>query len=198
MDDLPLFKVIILGDSGVGKSCLASRVTDGKYNPRMKATIGTEFSTKVLECGGGRVVLQMWDTAGQERHRSLGKAYWRGAAGCVIVFDVTSIDSFTSIDGWLKEFVAHVGAEKPVVIIGNKLDDKDNTRVADKAIRDWSRHNDIPYFLVSAKTNLHTADPFLCLANKISSLPNPHKLSETRSINVSIVDDQDRHRLCTC
>ena len=101
-------KIVLIGDSGVGKSNLITRFTKDEFNIESKATIGVEFATKVLTVQSSMVKTQIWDTAGQERFQSLGVAFYRGADVCVLVYDVTSAKSFASLDNWRDEFLVQV------------------------------------------------------------------------------------------
>ena len=106
-------KILILGDSGVGKSSLLQRYTHQKFDSRYKATIGADFMTKVISVDDLKVVLNIWDTAGQERFQSLGTIFYRGAAGCVFVYDVTSQKSFKSLGYWMSQFLCSHGFLAP-------------------------------------------------------------------------------------
>ena len=118
-----LFKLVMIGDSGVGKSNLLNRYTKNEFSLETKATIGVEFATKSITTKDGRAVkAQIWDTAGQERYRAITSAYYRGAVGALLVYDVTNYQSFKALEHWLKEIRDH--AEKNIVIlmVGNKTD----------------------------------------------------------------------------
>lgn len=95
------FKVVIVGDSGVGKSNLLSRYDSGSFHHNTKATIGVELCTKVVEVEGKRIQNQIWDTAGQERFKAMASAYYRSAVGAIIVFDLTNLQSFQNVAKWL-------------------------------------------------------------------------------------------------
>ncbi|CAN1236248.1 Ras-related protein RABA2a [Linum grandiflorum] len=121
-----LFKVVLIGDSGVGKSNLLSRFTRNEFCLESKSTIGVEFATRtlhVLSNVEGRVVkAQIWDTAGQERYRAITSAYYRGALGALLVYDVTKPTTFENVSRWLKELRDHADANIVVMLIGNKTD----------------------------------------------------------------------------
>ena len=102
-------KVIILGDSGVGKTSLLNRYVNNKFDNRYQATIGADFRTKETEVEGTLVTLQIWDTAGQERYQSLGSAFYRGADACLLVFDLSSQESFRNLTAWHHEFMVQAG-----------------------------------------------------------------------------------------
>jgi len=117
-----LFKVVLIGDSGVGKSNLLSRFTRDEFNIESKPTIGVEFATRSLNIDGKIVKAQIWDTAGQERFRAITSAYYRGAVGALLVYDVTRHVTFQNVERWLKELREHTDPNITVMLIGNKCD----------------------------------------------------------------------------
>ncbi|XP_052178260.1 ras-related protein Rab11D [Diospyros lotus] len=117
-----LFKLVLIGDSGVGKSNLLSRFTKNEFNLESKSTIGVEFATKSLTIDGKVIKAQIWDTAGQERYRAITSAYYRGAVGALLVYDVTRRPTFENVGRWLKELRDHTDPNIVVMLIGNKSD----------------------------------------------------------------------------
>ncbi|KAI3515648.1 hypothetical protein L1887_14549 [Cichorium endivia] len=117
-----LFKLVLIGDSGVGKSNLLSRFTRNEFNLETKSTIGVEFATRSLNVDGKVIKAQIWDTAGQERYRAITSAYYRGAVGALLVYDVTRRSTFENIERWLKELRDHTDPNIVVMLIGNKSD----------------------------------------------------------------------------
>ncbi|KAI8551384.1 hypothetical protein RHMOL_Rhmol06G0181800 [Rhododendron molle] len=117
-----LFKLVLIGDSGVGKSNLLSRFTKNEFNLESKSTIGVEFATKSLKLDGKVIKAQIWDTAGQERYRAITSAYYRGAVGALLVYDVTRHSTFQNVERWLKELRDHTDPNIVVMLIGNKSD----------------------------------------------------------------------------
>ncbi|KAF7023706.1 hypothetical protein CFC21_036170 [Triticum aestivum] len=117
-----LFKAVIIGDSGVGKSNLLSRFTKNEFCLESKSTIGVEFATRSLQVDGKVVKAQIWDTAGQERYRAITSAYYRGAVGALLVYDVTRRATFDNVARWLKELRDHTDASIVVMLVGNKSD----------------------------------------------------------------------------
>ncbi|KAG2726167.1 hypothetical protein I3843_01G097600 [Carya illinoinensis] len=122
-----LFKIVIIGDSAVGKSNLLSRYARNEFNMHSKATIGVEFQTQVLEIDGKEVKAQIWDTAGQERFRAVTSAYYRGAVGALVVYDISRRSTFDSITRWLEELNTHSDTTVARMLVGNKCD-LDNIR----------------------------------------------------------------------
>jgi Ras-related protein Rab-7A len=161
-----LLKIIILGDSGVGKTALMHQYVSKKFDPRYKATIGADFLSKDVEIDGSAVTLQIWDTAGQERFQSLGSAFYRGADACVLVFDVTQQESFSHLTSWMEEFNIQAG-KRDCVLIGNKIDLADKRQVTNRTAQNWCQKNDdsIKYFETSAKENTGVEEAFLAVAS---------------------------------
>jgi Ras-related protein Rab-7A len=127
-----LLKVIILGDSGVGKTSLMNQYVNRRFSNQYKATIGADFLTKEVMVDDRLVTMQLWDTAGQERFQSLGVAFYRGADCCVLVYDVNSAKSFETLDSWRDEFLIQASPHDPdnfpFVVLGNKIDVEESKR----------------------------------------------------------------------
>ncbi|KAI8473487.1 MAG: GTP-binding protein YPTC5 [Monoraphidium minutum] len=166
-----LLKVIILGDSGVGKTSLMNQYVQKKFSKEYKATIGADFLTKELQLDDKLVTLQIWDTAGQERFQSLGVAFYRGADCCVLVYDVNAAKSFESLDNWRDEFLLQAQPRDPenfpFIVLGNKIDeDAGGSRVvSEKKAKAWcAGKGDIPHFETSAKEGLNVEAAFQAIA----------------------------------
>lgn len=168
-----ILKVIILGDSGVGKTSLMHRYVNDKYSQQYKATIGADFLTKeiILEDDNNNnsninVTMQIWDTAGQERFQSLGVAFYRGADCCVLVYDVSNKKSFENIKSWRDEFLIHSNVNTPetfpFVILGNKIDIDDNKKIINlKNGQELAKTlGNIPIFETSAKNSINIDQAF--------------------------------------
>lgn len=117
-----LFKIVLIGDSGVGKSNLLSRFTRNEFCLESKSTIGVEFATRSIQVDGKTIKAQIWDTAGQERYRAITSAYYRGAVGALLVYDITKSVSFDNVERWLKELRDHADANIVIMLVGNKSD----------------------------------------------------------------------------
>ena len=124
-----LFKLILIGDSSVGKSNILLQYLKGQFDPNSKATVGVEFGTKNIEINNKKIKIQIWDTAGQERYRSITSAYYRGAKGAFIVYDITRKTTFDNIDRWAADLKANGDDNISIVLIGNKLDLEDKREV---------------------------------------------------------------------
>ncbi|PON49822.1 Small GTP-binding domain containing protein [Parasponia andersonii] len=117
-----LFKLVLIGDSGVGKSNILSRFTRNEFCLESKSTIGVEFATRTLQVEGKTVKAQIWDTAGQERYRAITSAYYRGAVGALLVYDITKRQTFDNIQRWLRELRDHADSNIVIMMAGNKAD----------------------------------------------------------------------------
>jgi len=163
-----LLKVIILGDSGVGKTSLMNQYVSRKFSSHYKATIGADFLTKEVMVDDKLVTMQIWDTAGQERFQSLGVAFYRGADCCVLVFDVNVAKSFEHIDNWREEFLSQAAPRNkeafPFVLLGNKID-LENRAVTQKRAQAWCQTNgNIPFYETSAKEAINVDQAFQTIA----------------------------------
>ncbi|KAJ0236856.1 Ras-related protein RABA1e [Hirschfeldia incana] len=117
-----LFKLVLIGDSGVGKTNLLSRFTKNEFCAETKSTIGVEFATRSVRVDEKIIKAQLWDTAGQERYRSITSAYYRGAVGALLVYDITRHITFENVERWLKELRDHTDANIVIMLVGNKAD----------------------------------------------------------------------------
>lgn len=170
-----LLKVIILGDSGVGKTSLMNQYVNRKFSNQYKATIGADFLTKEIMVDDRLVTMQIWDTAGQERFQSLGVAFYRGADCCVLVFDVNNLKSFETLESWRDEFLLQASPRDPdnfpFVVLGNKIDMEESKRqVSQKRAMTWCQQKgNIPYFETSAKEAINVEQAFQTIAKKALS-----------------------------
>ncbi|KAK7412000.1 hypothetical protein VNO78_03445 [Psophocarpus tetragonolobus] len=185
-----LFKVVMIGDSGVGKSNLLSRFTRNEFCLESKSTIGVEFATRTVEVEGRRVKAQIWDTAGQERYRAITSAYYRGALGALLVYDLTKPISFENVRRWLKELRDHADANIAIMLIGNKTDLKHLRGVATEDAQVFAENESLSFIETSAlqSTNVHKA--FHTILSHIyrfiskKSLSSSHPSSSSSSSNI--------------
>ena len=165
-----LLKVILLGNSGVGKTCLINQFVNKQFSSQYKLTIGADCYTKEMTLNDQQVTLQIWDTAGQERFQSLNAAFYRGADCCILTYDVSSLSSFKALDGWMDEFLIQSSSPDPenfpFIVIGNKMDLPDRA-ITTKKGRSWCENrSDIPYFETSAKEGNNVEDAFRTITMK--------------------------------
>ncbi len=117
-----IYKIVLIGDSGVGKSNLLTRYTKNEFSLHTKTTVGVEFGAKKFEIDDSKVKAQIWDTAGQERYKSITSCYYKGAKGGIIVYDITKKESFHNVDKWLQEFKRNADDDACFILLGNKCD----------------------------------------------------------------------------
>ncbi|KAM9832082.1 ras-related protein Rab-19 [Neosynchiropus ocellatus] len=117
-----LFKIILIGDSNVGKTCVVQNFKSGSFSERQQNTIGVDFTVRTLDIDGNKVKIQVWDTAGQERFRTITQSYYRSAHGAMITYDITRRSTFTSVSDWIHEVELYGAANVVLVLIGNKCD----------------------------------------------------------------------------
>jgi len=200
-----LLKVIILGDSGVGKTSLMNQYVNRKFSIQYKATIGADFLTKEVYVDERNVTMQIWDTAGQERFQSLGVAFYRGADCCVLVFDVNNVKSFETLDSWRDEFLIQASPRDPehfpFVVLGNKVDVEDTKRmVFQKRALTWCQSKgNIPYFETSAKENINVEQAFQTVAkNALSQESDVELYSDFPETNIKLNEDNKQESGCGC
>eukprot|EP01118_Nematostelium_gracile_P007786 TRINITY_DN2552_c0_g1_i1.p1 TRINITY_DN2552_c0_g1~~TRINITY_DN2552_c0_g1_i1.p1 ORF type:complete len:198 (-),score=49.17 TRINITY_DN2552_c0_g1_i1:95-688(-) len=162
-----LFKFLLIGDSGVGKSCLLLRFADDAFTDNFISTIGVDFKIKTITMDGKRVKLQIWDTAGQERFQTITTSYYRGAQGIIIVFDLTNQTSFDHIKKWIDDVDRHSAPNIVKLIIGNKCD-LEHKRVIDYlTAKSMADALSIPYLETSAKVSTNVDKAFEKLAEGV-------------------------------
>jgi Ras-related protein Rab-2A len=161
------FKYIVIGDSGVGKSCLLLQFTDKRFEAMHDLTIGVEFGARVIQLNDQEVKLQIWDTAGQESFRSITRSYYRGACGALLVFDVTNRESFEHLQGWLDDARANCNTPITVMLVGNKCDLESKRQVSKDEATAFAREMDLVYIETSAKTAHNVDEAFINTAQEI-------------------------------
>ncbi|TCD67457.1 GTP-binding protein [Steccherinum ochraceum] len=164
-----LIKLLLIGDSGVGKSCLLLRFCDDAWTPSFITTIGIDFKIRTIELDGKRIKLQIWDTAGQERFRTITTAYYRGAMGILLVYDVTDERSFNNIRTWHSNIEQHASEGVNKILIGNKSDWSDKRAVTEEQGRELANELGIKFMETSAKVNDGVEEAFFTLARDIKT-----------------------------
>mmetsp|Transcript_17271 Transcript_17271/g.21268 ORF Transcript_17271/g.21268 Transcript_17271/m.21268 type:complete len:251 (-) Transcript_17271:36-788(-) len=147
-----LFKIVLIGDSGVGKTCLLARYRKNEFTYDTKHTIGVEFATKELEVQGKQVKAQIWDTAGQERYRAITKAYYRGAVGALVVYDITDRETFENLKRWLSEVQGNADSSIKLMLVGNKCDLTDQRTVTTEEGKAFAEQHGLAFLEASAKS----------------------------------------------
>lgn len=148
-----LFKILILGDSSVGKTNIISKYTRNQFSENTEATLGVDFTLHPIEIGNSKITAQFWDTAGQEQFRSMSTAYYKNAHGAVIVYDITRRMTFDNISGWLKEIRNYTDQDLKMILLGNKKDLFDQINVTKEEAENFAREHDLYFLEVSAKDN---------------------------------------------
>jgi Ras-related protein Rab-8A len=162
-----LIKLLLIGDSGVGKSCLLLRFSDDSFIPSFITTIGIDFKIRTIELEGKRIKLQIWDTAGQERFRTITTAYYRGAMGILLVYDVTDEKSFQNIRNWIRNIEQHATESVNKMLIGNKCDMVDKKVVDTEKGKALADEYGIKFLETSAKNSINVEEAFITLAKDI-------------------------------
>ncbi|KAI9221993.1 ras family-domain-containing protein [Blastocladiella britannica] len=162
-----LIKLLLIGDSGVGKSCLLLRFTDDSFTPSFITTIGIDFKIRTIELDGKRIKLQIWDTAGQERFRTITTAYYRGAMGILLIYDVTDERSFNNIRNWIRNIEQHASAGVNKILVGNKCDVSEKKVISKEQGQELADEFGVKFIETSAKSNIGVEEAFFSLAKDI-------------------------------
>jgi len=157
-------KVVVLGDSGVGKSCLLKQFAKGLYDDLYVSTIGVDFETKKVSLDGALIKLYLWDTAGQERFRNITRSYYRGADAVLLVYDVTDEQSFGNVRLWLQDLRNSTSRPVVTVLVGNKADLESRRVVSGEQGEVLAKELELPFFEASAKTSLNIESIFNLVA----------------------------------
>jgi Ras-related protein Rab-10 len=190
-----LFKLLLIGDSGVGKTCLLFRFSDDAFNTTFISTIGIDFKIKTVELGGKKIKLQIWDTAGQERFHTITTSYYRGAMGIMLVYDITNAKTFDNISKWLRNIDEHANEDVEKMILGNKCDMEDKRQVSRERGDAIAREHAIPFLETSAKGNVNVESAFMDLAQAILN-KTPGKDADGHSKNVDMHKTENRKNCC--
>ncbi|CAI9769280.1 unnamed protein product [Fraxinus pennsylvanica] len=185
-----LFKIVLIGDSGVGKSNLLSRFTRNEFCLESKSTIGVEFATRTLQVEGRTVKAQIWDTAGQERYRAITSAYYRGALGALLVYDVTKPTSFENVSRWLKELRDHADSHIVIMLIGNKTDLKHLRAVATEDAQSFAEKEGLSFIETSALEATNVEKAFQTILSEIYRIISKKSLSSDEPAPTSIREGQ--------
>jgi small GTP-binding protein len=185
IEPMPM-KVVLVGDTQVGKTCIVTRLVSGTFRPSMPATIGAAFQTHSLSTPQGITTLQIWDTAGQERYRALAPMYYRSAEVAILVYDVTSTESFEGMQQWVTELSEKAPSFLKVAIVGNKIDLTDDRTVAQGMGKAFAEQHGVKvYAEVSAKTG----DGIVNLFTNVALLGAPSLVPATPTLSSSQGDE---------
>jgi len=168
-----LFKLLLIGDSGVGKSCLLLRFADDTYTESYISTIGVDFKIRTIELDGKTIKLQIWDTAGQERFRTITSSYYRGAHGIIVVYDTTDQESFNNVKQWLQEIDRYACENVNKLLVGNKCDLTHKKVVDYQTAKEYADSLGIPFLETSAKNATNVEQAFMTMAAEIKNRMGP-------------------------
>eukprot|EP00186_Timspurckia_oligopyrenoides_P002165 CAMPEP_0182445154 /NCGR_PEP_ID=MMETSP1172-20130603/3384_1 /TAXON_ID=708627 /ORGANISM="Timspurckia oligopyrenoides, Strain CCMP3278" /LENGTH=211 /DNA_ID=CAMNT_0024640873 /DNA_START=72 /DNA_END=707 /DNA_ORIENTATION=- len=194
-----LFKYIIIGDTGAGKSCLLLQFTDKRFTPIHDLTIGVEFGARIVTVEDKQLKLQIWDTAGQESFRSITRSYYRGAAGALLVYDITRKETFAHLLSWLEDARQHSHSNMTIILVGNKSDLDHRREVPREQGEAFAKEHGLLFIETSAKDNINVDDAFMQTASAIYEKVKEGTLdlnSEQHGVklggtaNVSLFDDK--------
>jgi Ras-related protein Rab-1A len=187
-----LYKILLIGDSGVGKSSIIMRYTENTFSEKMQSTIGVDFKITTIKHNNKTIKLQIWDTAGQERFRTVTTSYYRGAHAVIVVFDLTSMDSFLNVKQWIEEVNSSVNnSQKSVhlILVGTKSDLVSKIRVPQSNIKTLVAKLGIEYVETSAKSNIGINDIFVKICDLLvtNQIPTDNHNKLTNSILLNVV-----------
>ena len=176
-DDYNLYKVLLLGDSSVGKSCLLLRFCDNSFQEAHLTTIGLDFRVKAINLDNNRKVkIQIWDTAGEDRFRSITRNYYKGAKGILLIFDVTDKETFTHVRDWIERIHEESPEGITICLVGNKIDMNESRVISNEEGKKIADEFKIPYFETSAKSNIGVEEVFTYLVKEVDTIyMNEHK-----------------------
>eukprot|EP00095_Tigriopus_kingsejongensis_P001993 maker-scaffold1340_size46339-snap-gene-0.11 protein:Tk01993 transcript:maker-scaffold1340_size46339-snap-gene-0.11-mRNA-1 annotation:"ras-related protein rab-18" len=187
---LTSLKLLIIGESGVGKSSLLLRFTDDAFDPDQAATIGVDFKVKTITINQDKIKLAIWDTAGQERFRTLTPSYYRGGQGAILVYDVTNRETFNRVENWLNELETYSTNHDIVkMLVGNKCDMEDSRIVSkDEGIK-LARKHQMMFIEASAKTREGVQCAFEELVEKIIQTPGLWEMTSDKKKGIQVTSD---------
>jgi len=181
-----LFKLLLIGDSGVGKSCLLLRFADDTYTESYISTIGVDFKIRTVELDGKTIKLQIWDTAGQERFRTITSSYYRGAHGIIVVYDITDSESFTNVKQWLHEIDRYASENVNKLLVGNKSDLTTKRAVTYESGKEFADSLGIEFIETSAKHATNVEKAFLAMSSQIKSRMKSQPSGNDKSKNAKL------------
>ena len=201
-----LLKLVMIGDSGVGKTNILSRYINNEFSSITKATVGVEFFSTIIKKNNKLIKLQIWDTAGQERYKSITSAYYKGAKGAFVVYDITKMKTFKNLDKWITELKANGNEDIYIILIGNKLDLEKNREVMTNDVKRKAEELKVGYFETSALDGSNIEHAFDVIVEEMSKkIPvediNVKKIINNKkviNIDVNNKDDKNKKRIFGC
>ena len=196
-----IFKVLLLGNSNVGKSSLFLRFVDDIWNDTFVPTIGVDFKIKTFDIDEKKIKMQIWDTAGQERFKNIIASYYRGAHGILLIYDVTDKDSFKNLSNWLIEIEKNASKNVLKVLIGNKTDLEDKRVITYNQGKEFADTYGLKFIETSAKKNLNVTEAFETLGRELMQASEDKKITKQRQnkkITVATAQDLDIEKKKGC
>jgi len=182
-----LYKVIIIGDTAVGKSNILSRYVKDEFSSNSKSTVGVELGIKFLKIKNTKTKIQIWDTAGQERYRAITSSYFKGSNGCFIVYDITNEASFNNIENWYEQIQKETSSDLPILLVGNKCDLEDERKVPIEKGKEKAKNLNCAFFETSALKKINIDKIFEELVNNIYEKTGGNKNDD--DINIELIKD---------
>ena len=199
-----IFKVLLLGNSDVGKSSILLRYVDSVWNETFVPTIGVDFKVKTVEIGDKKVKMQIWDTAGQERFRNVISTYFRGGNGLLLIYDITNKDSFKNLESWLIEIEKNASENILKILIGNKSDLEEDREISKEEAQAFANRNGMQFMETSAKMNTNVDEAFQALGKlmiefnlgKNTTMASQNKNDKKKTLSVSAGKDLNSKKKC--
>ena len=198
-----IFKIIIIGDSNVGKTNILTKYLKNEFDPNSKPTIGVEFATKQFTIKDNIIKTQIWDTAGQERYRTITSSFYKGAKGCLLVYDITRKESFENIDKWISDIKSTSEENLSIILLGNKCDLEAQRKVSKEEAEEKSQLYNMAFMETSALYGTNIERAFNELINNVYN--NNHQLfekevnlliDEKQMIDINQVKDEEKKGCC--
>ena len=190
-----LYKIIIIGDSGVGKSNILGRYLNNEFREDTKSTVGVEFGSKRLMLENVAIKLQIWDTAGQERYRAITSAYYKGSKGCFIVYDITNKQSFDDIQKWYEEIKRSGDKDISIILVGNKCDLEKERKISSEMAKNKAKEMNCAFYETSALSNIMIKDVFKIMCENIYNKIKNEKIDEDDDDEFEIVKEDNTNNV---
>lgn len=197
-----LFKIIIIGDSGVGKTNIMSRFVSNSFSNDTKITLGVDFVIKDIQIDKQKIKLQIWDTAGQERFRAVTNVYYKDTSGVLLVYDITNYSSFHNCQKWYSEIKKYMETNTPIILIGNKNDLLRSRSVLSEEAQDYANIHKMAFYETSALDNSNIEQIFRIMGekmynNKLSTISNSH-ITKNMAFNINFLKDSNGSQRNCC
>ena len=195
-----IFKIVLIGDSGVGKTNILSRYINNEFSLATQSTVGVEFGSKIIKKNGKVIKLQIWDTAGQERYKSITSAYYKGSKGAFVVYDITRKTTYDNIDKWIGELKTNGSEDVLIMLVGNKSDLEDKREVITEEVEKKAQEQKLAFCETSALNGKNVEYAFENLINEIlkkvekDKINEAKQLSETKAITLETADKNQNEK----